>query len=550
METYRRQAVCVTSILFIGFFAAGCGEPIQTGRESKELVPEVDLGATIGSLVEVFSPDAIPVEGYALVGGLDGTGSAECQPRIKEYLKRYIMVQLPGQRNVEKFINSSNTAVVLVQGIMPTAVLKNRRFDVMVTALMGTQTTSLEGGHLWGAELYEMGKFGMATKVLATAEGPIFIDKITDDTSITDKRIGYVLAGGTVLDKYKITLLLRRPDYEIASLIRNRLNERFGDGTAKAVSPSQIELEVPAEYGEQKQRFISIVRATYLIQTQGIIQKRISFLVRKLAVSADKEQSEIALEAIGSESLGKLAALLNSSNEQVRLRAARCMLNLGSNRGFKTLREIAMDKDSVYRFDVLEAITTAASRNNAASVSRRLLRDEDFDIRLAAYESLRKLDDIVITQEFIGRNFYLERIAQTKHRAVFISRSGQPRIVLFGVPIYCRGNIFVQSDDGNITINVPAGQEYVSVIRRLPKRPDIPPIQLKCSFELSDIIRTLCEEPVKKTGRGRGGLNVSYSDAIALLEKMCDKGAIKAEFRAGEPSKIGLIVKRRQTTGR
>ena len=536
------KIVCVISALLIGFFIVGCGEPVRTGEESKELAPEIDLGTTIGSLTEVFSLESIPVEGYGLVGGLRGTGSAECPPDIRAYLAQYILRQLPERKDVEKFISSRNTAVVLVRGFIPAVASKDQYFDVGVVALPGTQTTSLEGGWLYGADLKVAGGFGIALKVLAEAEGPIFMDTIT--TYEPDKKIGCVLAGGTVLDEYGVSLALRRPDYRAASLIRNRLNERFGDGTAKAVSSSRIELKVPAKYRGQKQRFISIVKVTYLAETPEITKERIRTLIRKLAVSEEKHTSEIALETIGKGSLGKLAALLNSSNEEVRLRAARCMLNLGSDRGLNTLRQIAVDKGSSYRIEALEAITTAASRNDAAAISRKLLRDSDFDIRLAAQEQLRRLDDIAITRRLVARNFYLEQITQTEHKSIFVSRSGRPRIVLFGAPIYCRDNIFVQSSDGNITINAKAGQKHVSIIRKHPKRPNII-VQLKSTFELGDIIRTLCEEPLKKTKQGQPGLGVSYADMIALLKQMCDKGAVQAEFRAGPLPEIGLIIKRR-----
>ena len=536
MDIWQRKTVCLISILLIGLFIGGCDEPVQTVKGLKEAETTIDLGTTIGSLAEVFSLELIPVEGYSLVGGLRGTGSAECPPEIRAYLTQYILRQLPEHKmDVGKFISSRNTAVVLVQGMMPAAVSKNQYFDVKVVALAGTQTTSLEGGCLYGADLKEAGRFGIATKILAVAEGPVFIDTI--NSSGINKKVGYILAGGTVLDEYGVSLALRRPDYRIASLIRNRLNERFGDGTAKAVSPGQIELKVPAKYREQKHRFISIVKAIYLAETQEVTKERIRMFVRKLAVSEERQASEIALEAIGNECLSKLAALLNSSNEQVRLRAARCMLNLGSDEGLNTIRQIAADKDSSYRIEALEAITAAASRNDAAAISRRLLRDEDFDIRLAAYEQLRKLDDISITQELVAHNFYLEQITQTEEAAIFVSRSGQPRIVLFGAPMYCRDNIFVQSADGNITINAPAGQKYVSIIRKHPKRTKVV-VQLKSSFELGDIIRTLCEEPLKKARREHRGLGVSYAEGIALLKQMCDKGAVQAKFRAGPLPKI------------
>jgi len=538
-DFYRRiERFLAAVIVLLLFFAGGCGG--RGPRASATLAPEIDLGTTIGSLVEVFSLESIPVEGYGLVGGLEGTGSVECPPSIRSYLQKYILSQAQ-KIDAEGFIGSRETAVVVVEGLMPAAVSKHQYFDVRVTALAGTQTTSLEGGWLYRSELKAAGGFGITVRALAEAEGPVFMDTISGGK--LDKKTGYVLAGGTVLDEYKIGLVIRRPDYRVTSLIRNCMNGRFGDGTAKAVSPSRIVLNVPAEYKRQKKRFVSIVRAMYLSESAESTKVRIRKFVSGLAASDDKDSSEIALESIGNAGLSKLGALLNSSNEEVRLRAARCMLNLGSDKGLDTLRQIATDRSSAYRFEALEAVTAAASRNDAAAISRRLLRDSDFDIRLAAYEQLRRLGDITIDQKLIARDFYLERIAQTDYKSIFVSRSGQPRIVLFGAPIYCRDNVFVQSTDGNITINAPSGQEYVSIIRKHPRQSDAGPVQLLSSYELSDIIETLCEEPPKKPSQKKFGLGVSYAEAIALLERLWRKGAVSAEFHAGPMPKIDLNIK-------
>ncbi len=540
MKTCLKKTVCLAFFMFFILSIVGC-EPAQAPMEI-DAETQIDLGTTIGSLVEIFSVDAIHVEGYSIVGGLRGTGSSECPPEVRAYLKRYLLTQLPKQKiSVEEFINSRNTAVVVIHGIMPAVISGEHGFDVMVRALNETQTTSLEGGWLYGADLRAIGSFGLGTKILAEAKGPVYIDTIGVDGG--NKRIGYILGVGRVLDEYKISLSLRKPKYTIASRISNKLNERFGSGTANAVSVGQIELKVPVEYIEQKARFISLIKAMYLTETPAVVKERISKFVRGLAVSEDKYSNEIALEAIGNASLGKLGALLNSSNERVRLHTAKCMLNLGSDKGFGELRKIAADKQSPYRIEALEAIVIAAKRNDAASISRRLLLDEDFKIRLAAYEQLRKLDDIAIRQMFVGRKFYLEQITQTQYKTIYVARSGQPRIVLFGAPMRCRDNIFIQSPDGYITINAPSGQKYVSIIRKHPRRPNVI-AKLKSSFELSDIIRTLCEEPLSKDEKGRAGLGVSYDDMIALLKQMSEKGAVVADFEAGTLPKISLIIKK------
>ncbi len=537
----RKTTISITVVLLAGLFIAGCRGLSQTGGGIKGLSTIIDLGTTIGSLVEVHSPELIAVEGYGLVGGLSGTGSAECPPPIRSYLKRYVLTQSPGQKiDVEKLIAGNNTAVVWLEGIMPTG-YKNQSFDVKVVSLPGTQTTSLQYGWLYSTELKPKGTFGISTKVIASAKGPVFIDKISD--SEIDQRLGYVLAGGKVLDEYSVGLTLHKPDYKTASRIRNRINERFGYGTARAVSSGQIELIVPPKYREQKEKFMSLVKTTFLDQSSKITEARIKALVAELGAPGDKYASEIALEAIGNESINNLSVLLNSSDEQVQLRAARCLLNLGSDKGLQTLREIAMREDSEYRIEALEAVAAAARRNDITAISRKLLRDPDFDIRLAAYEQLRKLNDITVTQKLIGRSFYLEQVEQTEQKAIFVSRSGQSRIVLFGAPIYFRDNAFVQSADGNITIDSKAGQEYVSVMRRHSTRSTVIG-PLKSSSKLSDIIQTLCEEPLKEGEQRLTGLGVSYSDMIAVLKQMCEKGAVKAQFQAGPLPEIALNVKK------
>lgn len=208
------------------------------------------------------------------------------------------------------------------------------------------------------------------------------------------------------------------------------------------------------------------------------------------------------------------------------------MLNMGDDRGLEILIKTAMNNGSAYRVEAMEAIAKGARRNDAVVILRQFLRDADFNIELAAYEQLRRLEDVAITRELIGRNFYLEQVSQAGCKAIYVFRSGQPRIVLFGAPIYCRDNFLVRSGDGNIAIASRRGEKYVSVTRKHPTRPVVIG-PLRSSFKVGDIIQVLCEEPPKEGEEGHGGLGVSYAEVIALLKQMCDKGVVQAEFRAG-----------------
>jgi hypothetical protein len=515
----------------------GCMGPGKTRPKTAAVTDNNELGPTIAALAEVFASDSIPVRGYGLVGGLNGTGSAECPAQIRASLEKYILQHLSGSKvNIDELISSPDTAVVVVDGFIPPAASKNQRFDVRVVALAGTQTTSLEGGWLYGADLYEARQLGISIKSLATVEGPVYTDLLDPNTaplsSVEDRKGGYVLGGGLVSDDYKINLALRRPDYRIASQIRNRINERFGYETALALAPGSIELRVPAKYAGAKGRFIQLVKATYLTETPQLVEKRILTHIQRMAGAQNKNASEIALEAIGNASQPKLAALLNSSDPEVRLRAARCMLNLGDNQGREALWSIATDKTSSYRFEAIETITTDAAKQDAGALLRGLLRDDDLSIRFAACENLIRLNDVTVSQKPIANSFYLDQIAQSGKPVIFISRRNQPRVILLGSPIYCRSDIFIETPDGTVTINAPADQRFATIIRKHPRRPDTV-VQLQSSLDLADIIQTLCKEPLARPEQGGPGLGVSYSTLIGLLRQMVDSGAVAAEFHAG-----------------
>jgi len=518
-------------------FFAGCGgkEKTSTAELLEKSPAGIESGTTIGQVADIFSPDYIPVQAYAIVGELDGTGSADCPPNIRSYLKQYILRYVPST-DVDKLINSFDTSVVFAEGLMPTAG-RGSLFDVRVAVPGPAQTTSLEHGQLYGADMRAAGSFGLTSRVLATVEGPVYIDKIDPTGNL---RTGYILAGGKAVDDYRMMISLRKPDFIMAGAIRNKLVERFGQDSANAVSADHVEMTLPPKYKGRKQHFIDVIKSTYLVLSNADRQKKIDELIARLTGSGDRDEAEISLEAIGKASLPELDRLLSSPDPDVRFRAARTMLNLGDDRGLDVLRSTAFDTSSSRRIEALDAVAESAKRSDAVAVCRRLLRDDSVEILLDAYEQLRTMDDISISDELIGRSFYLEQITLARQKLVFVARSGTPRIAIFGGPLFCKANLFVQSDDGAITLNAPSGQEYVTVIRKIPNRPDIPPISLKCSYELGDIIRALGAEPKRRTQTDQVGLAVAYSDIIAMLDKIVKKGAVDCQFRAGPMPQISL----------
>jgi len=534
-NTYNILIVVISMLLLVG-----CGESQKRKKKKIEPAQPLQLDRTIGDLAEVVAFNPIPVKGIGLVVGLAGTGSAECPPATRDYLRQYILAQVGQQKTVnpDMMINSIDTAIVLVEGLIPAGAVKQEAFDVRVTALGGTQTTSLADGRLYTTELKLVGRIEevlTASKTLALAAGPIYIDNIAEPKP--DPRIGYILGGGKATQDYQLLLAIFKPDFRTAAAIRNRINERFGRDTATATSENSIFLNLPDEFKDRKQRFIELVRSLYISTTAVAEDRQIYWLTQKLQTEPEKEKYETGLEALGKPAVTKLLPLLESDDAQTRFSAARCLLNIGDNRALKYLRDFAQDTTSSLRIPAIKAIGDTSEKQDIIAIMNRLVRDDDFNVRYIAYKYLAEFDDASIVRTAIAQDFYIDQVIQLASKTVYVSRKDEPRIVLFGAPIDCEKDIFIESDDGQIIINALPDEKRISIMRKNPVTGELMG-PLKTSYRLADVIKTLGDEPAPEDEKQRPGLGAPYSQIVELLKKMCEKGAVKAEFIPGPLSPI------------
>lgn len=529
----KRRFSCLIMTGLVAAAMVGCGPVEQAGDKSLE---EPELGKTIASLGDLYQAGAIEVRGFGIVAGLAGTGSSECDPVLRKVLVKFIQQQTNDASVVSanRFINSKDTAVVEVYGIIPPIALAGESFDLRVAALPNTQTTSLAGGRLFLTDLKEMARmqrYDQYAKTLATARGPIFIDKSVKP--VQNPLVGHVLGGGKIIKAPQVSLLLFEPNFIAAGAIRNQLNGRFGRKTATAVSAEEVKVNIPRRFRDSKGRFLELVRTSYIGGDEVLQQQRIDMLIGKLVNTENKLASELALETMGKPALAKLAPLLGSTEELVRFHAARCMLNIGDDRALGVLRRFVYAPGSPVRIEAIRAVGSAAKRNDAVAILGEALNSDDFEVQFATYEQLLRLNALSISETIIGANFLLDSVASKGAKKIFVSRAVAPRIILFGVPIKCRENIFVKLDGNSIIINAAKGSSTISVMRQHPRQPElIGPAQ--STFDLKDLIGTICERPIQPKGtRSKPGLGGGYSDMVEILEYMCKNGQIDAEFMAG-----------------
>ncbi len=533
-----------------GVFSAVCVLALLGGCQPKNIKPEIpkaerqesldvkdlQLNRTVGAMADISLPPEIRLRGVGLVAGLYGTGSAECPPAHRAYLEQEILARLGRNKavNPRDLIGSTDTAVVMLEANIPPAATKGTIADVKVTALSGTQTTSLEAGSLYTADLKIVAQFDRdmrTSRTLAEAQGPIFIDYLS---GTPDLKNAWVLGGMQTLEDQQLTMTMLKPDYRLAAIVRNEINQRFGADIANAVSPAVMFLKLPREYTDRPARFMELVRGMYISSDAENQRKIIRALAQNLQSDADKNAAETSLEAIGRPVIEEIAPLVSSQNPDIRFYTAKCMLNLGDDRAFGALREFALDGSSPYHYQAIDIIRRSAKRKDSIILMQRLVCENDFQTKFAAYEHLKRLTDTSVSTMVVGDSFIVDRVLSRGKQFIYAKRRGEPVIVLFGVPMNCSKDIYIESDEGDVFINSTEDNEFLDIMRKHPTR-DVLIGPLKCRYEVGEIIKKLGSPPISDKSRGISpGLGLSYGRILPILKKMCLAGVVDAEFIAGE----------------
>lgn len=520
---------------------------ISSCGDSKKLDATQDakkpLNTTLGKIAVISAPRPYGVRGFGVVAGLWGTGSAECPPELKKQLEKYIWQRMPSTETFDArtFLESGDTAVVEIFGQIPALATDGQRFDLKIRPLSQSQTTSLRGGILYTAELKEIGRmqtFDQYARTIANAEGAVF----TDDSDPNEQY--YVLGGGTSMRSTQLLIVLNEANYYIASAVRNLINERFGTGTANALSRSEIQVSIPRLYQGRKERFVNMLAFLYLSDTD---QQRAAYVDSILADFKDGKNlpdCELSLEVVGKTIADKIIPLLDNISQQIRFHAASCLTHISDTRGVKTLQAIARDKKSPLRIDAITAMGFAPASLVEPALGT-LLTDDDTAIRLAAYEQLIQMKSFQVKAIPVENSFIIDLISCPGPKLIYAYRKDSPRIAIFGDPVQCQKNIFV--DKGNVIVNSKAGDSAISITRRHPGRPRIIG-PLKTTYSLTELIRTLGHAPETDPKKaGWPGLGIGYSEILDILKTMCENDMILARFQVGPLTTAGDFLEKQKT---
>lgn len=223
--------------------------------------------------------------GHGLVVGLPGTGDkSKFTMQSLQNLLRNSYIKIPASS-----INSKNIATVMVTAALPPFARQGDKLKIKISSIGDAK--SIDGGQLLLTQLK-----GVDGNVYALAQGTIIANEDVKTSgfiyegAIVENEVEYSLR-----DEKYITLSLLKHDAKIASLIEEKINEKFGKNLAAAYDTRTIEVIKPENISMI--RFISEVqnieldtqmkKKVIIDPTKGIIIAGADITINPVTISRD-----------------------------------------------------------------------------------------------------------------------------------------------------------------------------------------------------------------------------------------------------------------------
>jgi flagellar basal body P-ring protein FlgI len=537
----------IASLSLLALMAVSCRDKkeVTVTIDEAEMLPHLPhVANTVSQYAVLEGGEMVPVQGYGVVIGLGQNGAREVPAHLRDYLTNYLAKQGIGSATKGlgslsplRMLQDPDTAVVLMGGAIPFGSPSGKSFDVSVTAMPNTQVRSLQGGYLLPGEL-RLSWMGQATPggptfPLAEAAGPVFVNPFIDPSNEEDLvrwREGKIIGGGKVLKDQPLRIVLRRPDYARADLIRRRINDTFPTikKVADAKNNTTIELNIPPSWRGDYEHFLGLVMHISLVSGAEWERHAKTVIEAMELPEASHNSLSLILEAMGRQVIPMLRSLYSSRNSSAAFYAARAGARLKDDMSAQVLVRFAQ-APSPLQVKAIEELGRNHYLLVPPQVLADLVNDENSSVRIAAYEAmLQRGDRSLVRRIRIDDYVTLDVVTSQRSYVIYATQSNEAKIVLFGKDMEVSRPIFFRGLDNMLTVRATEGEE-LSVFRRLPdgRFSDL----VKCEPKVESLVRLLAARPDAKP---EGGINFSmgltYGQVLAVLYRMCENNDIRARF--------------------
>lgn len=563
--------------VLLGAFAVGCDTVEKAGPQPTpaaadtafELdVPQIMRGTVGAETVILGYPQAgvpgdaeVVVRGYGLVVGLDGTGSRDVPPALRAHMLAEMSRRGVGSRRTgwdgvspTDLLDSPETAVAIVEAVVPPGAKAGDRFDVRIFADPNSGTTSLDGGRLWTTDLRPgpLRVGGGQAFAIAEAAGPIFLNPFADaaDTArdTVDRTAGRILDGGVAIRDMPLKLRLATPGHARARAIESAINTRFPrergqrDTTARGESDEIIALTVPPSFRSRTAEFVALVQHTTIRPTRP---ESVAMSVRR-SVEANPgfaPAGALRWQALGVKSLAVIREIYDAPDELVRLGALAAGAKLDDALVIPPLVEMADEGSFESRRQAIELLAGMRIEPRIDAAITRRLDDEDVEIRLAAYDALVRRGGLALDRTFVDDDFILD-VVDSQVPMIYITQSGEPRIVLFGRDLRLRTPLVSQAWSNQLMLKADTAEGPMEVYYR-DEQAETGSVH-EVDPALAEFIRFLAHTTTVEDPKP--GLGFGYARTIGAIHRLWRQGHIAADFKAEQDRILAQILRQERDT--
>lgn len=560
----------ITSVATLLLLAAGLGlgcegpaivekapvrpDPVKVDRPKTDIdVPQIMRG-TVASEALVLGYRDVVVRGFGLVVGLRGTGS-----RVMPADVRAFMVREMGRRGVglpplneftpDELLDSMDTAVVIVEGIIPAGAPAGTRFDVRVYSAPGSSSTSLEGGRLFTCDLRpgQASTGNRQATILATAIGPVFVNPFVEPSrgGTATRLSGRILDGGQTVIPMPLKLRLYTPSHNRAATLQSAINSNFPrepgqrEPTARGQSGEALEITIPPSFRNDTREFIELMRHTALgfdapEAVGGQIRRAL------LAMPTESEHASWRWQSLGVRVLPTVQDLYSHPEELPRLAALRAGARLNDQLAVPFLVELARTGTTENRLTAIVLLSEMGLNPEIDKALQGLLQEDDVDVRAEAFLALAKRHDPSIQVRPQGKKFELWS-GPSKVPTVFVSETGSPRLAIASnEPIQLELPITLRTWSNRLMIKGDLGSDRVEVYYR-PELGNDDRTIAEAPIDLLDFVQFLAHRP--SVEKPKPGLDLAYGEVIGVLYELVKGGYLKVDLKTDQDRLLARILK-------
>jgi hypothetical protein len=433
--------------------------------------------------------------------------------------------------------------------VIPPGATKDTKFDIRVSALPGTDVTSLEGGRLYTCDL-RPGPLLVGSRqarILAEAKGNLFINPFVEPgatrSDAVNRLVGRILDGGRVTQDITLKLKLATSSHTRARTIQGAINSSFPrepkqkNDTARGENADSIDLSVPPSYEGKTEDFIQIVRHLPM----EVTATEATALAVRNALIANPGAAKAAMwrfRALGKRALPIIQDLYTYGEEDPRMAALQAGAALDDALVVSPLLQMAGSGSVENRLKAIELLGEMGFNPDIDLGLRPLLDDKDVDVRLAAYEALVEREDPTIAMMDINGKFDVA-LVPSNEPMVYVAQSGRPIIAVFGDHPEVERPLTFIGWSSRLMVKADAGDDQLQVFFRATPE-SRPEIQL-ADPRLSEFIpflghQTTIEKPYP-------GLGLTYGETIGALHQLWRAGYIKSDFKAEQDRVLAAILR-------